>query len=77
MFKEQLPISLETREYDEFWKKYRENKSYKHMRVGQAFHQHFELQKVTSPMLRIEFDKLYQLDDTAAKAKILDLFTLN
>lgn len=56
---------------DNFYKSWK--KTYTGARLGQAFHQHFDLQKVTSKDKHL-LDKLYQSDGDDAKG-IIDSIT--
>ena len=53
----------------------RDLNDYKYLRLGQAFHQFFNLHKSTH--FKNEYDKLYQLDGDKAKQKIQELFDFN
>lgn len=66
-------MSIEFKEYQTFLKKFRETKP-QTLRLGQAFHQHFELQKSTQ--CKKEFDHLYQLDGFHALAFINQNFEM-
>lgn len=50
----------------------KKNTDWKFLRVGQAFHQYFSLEKSTQ--YKTEFDKLYQLDGCEAWERIGYLF---
>lgn len=63
-------IQLSQTEYDKFLYYYRRNLNgaYTHLRLGQAFHQHFNLQKVDTN--RDIHDRLYQADGARALTMI-------
>lgn len=69
--------SIEASRFGEFMSDWgnRHNNDKKHLRLGQAFHQFFGLEKSTQ--FKNEYDKLYQLDGDKAKQKIQDLFDFN
>lgn len=66
-------FSIELQEYQEFMRKYRSTTP-SVQRLGQAFHQHFQLEKSTAN--KDLFDELYQLDGFQAVAFINQHFTM-
>lgn len=67
---------IETYQYGLFYAKWNErfDTDYEYLRLGQAFHQHFQLHKSTQ--FKNDYDKLYQLDGIAAEKKIHELFVI-
>lgn len=67
-------FSIEFQEYQDFMQKYRSTTP-KVLRLGQAFHQHFSLEKSTQN--KALFDQLYQLDGFNAIAFINHHFKMD
>lgn len=57
-------------EYERFCKMWKDGE-YAHRRFGQAFHQHFKLEKMAPSR---SLDKLYQTDGEEARRMIFELF---
>lgn len=71
-------LSLESAAYDQFLKTYfkeKESGYTKHLRLGQAFYHHFDLQKSTQ--YTDVFNVLWNLDGDAAQKKIQSIFEFN
>lgn len=71
--KEEL-FAIEEFEYNQFMSVYKFGTVYKGMRLGQAFHTHFKLDKSTAH--KELYDKLYELDNEQAKAFIKSHFLM-
>lgn len=67
-----MKISIEAAEYQNFLRDFYAGEKYKGLRLGQAMHQAFSLHKSTQ--MKVEFDKLYELDGDEAKNYIRNLF---
>lgn len=62
--------TLEKSQYDNFCRMFFGGQ-FPHLRFGQAFHQHFKLEKMTPSVV---LDKLYQMDGAEARRMIHHLF---
>jgi hypothetical protein len=69
-------LSISKSEIDQFYRIYQSGKGafiqdfkYKDLRMGQAFHQHFKLEKITGDD-KFWCDKLYEADGDKAKKMI-------
>ncbi len=67
-------VMLEQHEYDTFSNAFRKDPKYRHLRFGQAFYQHFKLDRMAK---RDEYDVLYERDSHRAVALINQLFVFN
>ena len=68
-------MHIELHEYNEFLNWYLTDEVFYNLRIGQAFHNYFDLHKSTQ--YKDEFDKLYQLDGVEAIRYIAAMFTFN
>lgn len=76
-----MAISISKSELDQFHRMYQDGKGafvqdfkYKGMRLGQAFHTHFKLEKITNEEDKIFCDRLYEMDGDEAR-KMIHLIT--
>lgn len=65
---------LEKKAYDSFVAEFEKGTKYLGLRYGQAFYEHFELNKIRDSLTKRRFEKLSQLDGTKAKAAIREIF---
>lgn len=72
-----MAISISKSEIDQFHRMYQDGKGafvqgykYKGMRMGQAFHTHFKLDKITDEENKIFCDRLYEMDGDVARKTI-------
>ena len=73
----QVKTSIEYKAYEEF-KKLQASGKFHNQRLGQAFYNHFNLQKSTNMLvLKDQLDELYQLDGKEAEALIFQIFEFN
>jgi hypothetical protein len=68
-------LQLEKYKYDLFIKEYmKKDSKYKGLRLGQAFHQHFALERLAS---QTQLKGLYELDGDKALQCIKEVFKFN
>lgn len=66
--------SIEKKEYENFVAEFEKGTKYIGLRYGQAFYEHFQLDKIKNSLTKRRYEKLYQLDGVKAKAAIREMF---
>lgn len=69
-------ISLENVEYNNFVNEFEKGTKYLGLRFGQAFHEHFQLDKVKNSITKGRLRKIYNLDGKKAKTAIAEVFEI-